>query len=108
MSKFQTKMGFSIMLFVILFFVLTNAVSNGLKRRQLSQGSKCTGETDDANCDTFICRVKDKDSFKCQLTDTREEGDKCLIDDACKSGLTCLVKQCQRLYTFNPTATPKL
>ncbi|RIB25013.1 hypothetical protein C2G38_2068577, partial [Gigaspora rosea] len=33
MSKFLTKKFFSIMLFVMLFFVLTNAVRNDLKKR---------------------------------------------------------------------------
>ncbi|KAF0449616.1 hypothetical protein F8M41_002492 [Gigaspora margarita] len=91
MSKFQTKKFFSIMIFVMLFFVLTNAVRNDLKKRQasLGQGKHCTDANDDSKCVTKICRIKGVDTQKCQLTDQRVEGEPCLTDDACNSETIC-------------------
>ncbi|RIB02334.1 hypothetical protein C2G38_2228105 [Gigaspora rosea] len=101
MSKFQTKTGFSIILFVILFFVLTNAVSINLKKRQdfssfFGQGHNCTDENDDLKCITLICRIKGEDTHKCQISDERDVGETCLSDEACKAGLVCdTVDTCQ-------------
>ncbi|CAG8460087.1 hypothetical protein C2G38_2027862 [Gigaspora rosea] len=91
MSKFQTKKFFSIMLFVMLFFVLTNAVRNDLKKRQTSigLGQPCHDQNDDSECVTKICRIKGEDIHKCQLTDQRVEGEPCLTEDACNGKTFC-------------------
>ncbi|RIB25741.1 hypothetical protein C2G38_2066789 [Gigaspora rosea] len=87
MSKFQV---FSIILFVMLFSsFLTNAVKNDLKKRSLAQGQRCTNEVDDTLCDTQICRIKGEDTYKCQVSDERDVGDVCVIDEACKSNSIC-------------------
>ncbi|RIB25018.1 hypothetical protein C2G38_2031448 [Gigaspora rosea] len=111
MSKFLTKKFFSIMLFVMLFFVLTNAVRNDLKKRQaLVQGqpcndprcdklctdSMCVTLCNDSLCDTGICRIKGEDTHKCQITDQRDEGEPCLQNgNACKVGLSCQSNICR-------------
>ncbi|RIB12796.1 hypothetical protein C2G38_2100055 [Gigaspora rosea] len=89
MSKFQTTKVFSIMLFVMLFFVLTNAVRNDLKKRSLGQGQHCTDSNDDLLCETQICRIKGEDTHKCQVSDERDVGDVCGKDEACKGDLIC-------------------
>ncbi|RIB09223.1 hypothetical protein C2G38_2109098, partial [Gigaspora rosea] len=84
MSKFQTKKFFSIMLFVMLFFVLTKAA----RKRQgfIGLGQPCNDVSDDRNCDTNICRVKGEDTHRCQVSDERDVEDYCRIGEACKSG----------------------
>ncbi|RIB28243.1 hypothetical protein C2G38_2059909 [Gigaspora rosea] len=99
MSKFQTKKFFSIMLFVMLFFVLTKAVRKR-KEGSIGQGQFCNNEFDDYKCVTSICRIKGEDTHKCQVSDERDIGDHCIIGDACKNG------ECHGgLCTINPTMT---
>ncbi|CAG8647316.1 6129_t:CDS:1, partial [Gigaspora rosea] len=64
---------------------------NDLKKRQtsLGQGQHCTGANDDSKCDTQICRIKGEDTYKCQLTDERGEGENCINNYACKIELIC-------------------
>ncbi|KAF0539798.1 hypothetical protein F8M41_006742 [Gigaspora margarita] len=101
MPQLQTKMFFSIMLFVMLFFVLTNAVRNDLKKRQLlDQGQPCKNEYDDLHCTTLICHIKGEDIHKCQLTDERDVGITCVVSEACKTGLVCFVPA-----SSSPTST---
>ncbi|RIB28857.1 hypothetical protein C2G38_2156823 [Gigaspora rosea] len=86
MSKFQTKNLFSIVLFVMLFLVLTNADCSGFDTRLLIRGQPCSKSIiDDGNCYTEICRIKGEDTGKCQLTDEQDVGDDCLVDAACKT-----------------------
>ncbi|KAF0548953.1 hypothetical protein F8M41_025575 [Gigaspora margarita] len=79
------------MLFVMLFFVLINAVSNDLKKRQnpIGQGQHCTDANDYYNCDTKICHLRGEDTGKCQISDKRNLGEAYLIDAACKAPLFC-------------------
>ncbi|CAG8592295.1 5967_t:CDS:2 [Gigaspora margarita] len=101
------------MLVVMLFFVLTNAASINLKKRQdfpppsLIQGQKCTGISNDILCTTGICRVNGLDTSKCQLTDERPEGTRCLKDAACQGGLVCNDGLCQPNTTQTPTTTTR-
>ncbi|CAG8856441.1 24743_t:CDS:1, partial [Gigaspora margarita] len=46
------------------------------------QGAHCGN---DDECSTKICRTADRDAYKCQETDTRNNGQKCLNNLACKS-----------------------
>ncbi|KAF0548936.1 hypothetical protein F8M41_025558 [Gigaspora margarita] len=101
------------MFVVMLFFVLTNAASINLKKRQdfppsLIQGQKCTGVGDDSFCTTGICRVNGLDTLKCQLTDERPEGASCPKDAACQAGLVCGNDGlCQPNTTQTKTTQPK-
>ncbi|CAG8726760.1 35738_t:CDS:2 [Gigaspora margarita] len=84
MSNFHTKKGLSIILLGLLFLILTGAVRIDLKRRDFTKGLGESCSNDD-ECHTKICRIADQDSPKCQLTDTRDNGQKCLNNVACKS-----------------------
>ncbi|CAG8806866.1 12539_t:CDS:1, partial [Dentiscutata erythropus] len=55
------------------------AVNINPKKRGLEQGAPCNN---DDQCDTQICRHADQDPYKCQKTDTRDDGDNCLVDAA--------------------------
>ncbi|CAG8644119.1 3447_t:CDS:1 [Gigaspora rosea] len=85
------------MLFVMLFFVFTNAVSINLKKRNdpfpsitpIAQGQPCGGVGDDGLCATGICRIKAEDTGKCQISDEREIDEPCPLTAACKAGLEC-------------------